>query len=177
MEIYTKICWNTKKRLVTGYKPFFHLFVSQHMINFFSCTRSLQFLSIQQFIFKLFDWFAGFNERLAHSSVPATVARCDQISDTATFEECGQFTAWIEDVYEFDHFHQTKTNHCCFCIVAQAETIYEASATCYDILRKKKNYKTQWTSWSDDLSNSEISKEISNSLVITIKLSNHTGRK
>lgn len=63
-----------------------------------------------------------------------TIASCNQIGNAAAFEERWQFAAGIEDLDEFNHFHQAQANDSGFCVVTEFQAINEAGTASDDIL-------------------------------------------
>lgn len=66
--------------------------------------------------------------------LPRTVAGGDKIGNTAALEESCQLAAGVEDINELNHFHQSKSDNSCLCVVSKSETIDEASTAGDDVL-------------------------------------------
>lgn len=147
-----------------NWKLFSQIFSFEHTVDLVSSRWSLELLTAEEFVLKSFDclwerewtvrnsldgkkknrrriflstkmYFSSFDELFANTTIPATVARGNEISNAAAFKESRKFCTTEKCVDEFDHFHETKSNHCGLSVVSERETVYETSSTCHDVLQ------------------------------------------
>lgn len=84
------------------------------------------------------EYLSGFNKGFCHTSVPATVARCDEVSHSTALQESGsRHLAFAKDPGKGNHLHQAKANNSSFGIITTAKAIAETSSYCHYILRRR----------------------------------------
>lgn len=80
-------------------------------------------------------YLSSFNECFCYTSIPATVTRCDEISNATALQESGSRNlSFAKKFGKGDHLHEAKANNSSFGIVTVAKAITETSSYCYYIL-------------------------------------------
>lgn len=108
-------------------------------------TNQDSFLELKCYWHIRLPYLSRLHKCFSYFAVAAAIAGSDEVSDTAALQEgCrGHGPSSAENAGECNHLHQAQTDHCCFSIVPESQTITETCPDRNNVLKDRRKSKQE----------------------------------